>query len=105
MAERSGATVHSVYLLLFEQEQPSDDQYYAWGPASRVWLYREMGRSVFNLEGHGKAWGDIGGWMVLLQAWAFERFPSISQRTHDDQRTHESRSTSSCSTRAHLSRY
>ncbi|CAN0840493.1 Serine/threonine-protein phosphatase 7 long form homolog [Linum grandiflorum] len=37
-------------------------------------------------QGHAKAWGDIGGWMVLLQAWALERFPSIAQRTHDDRR-------------------
>ncbi|CAN0838054.1 Protein MAIN-LIKE 1 [Linum grandiflorum] len=53
LADRSGAAIHPVYLLLLEQ-------------------------------GHGKAWGDIGGWMVLLQAWALERFPSIAQRTHDD---------------------
>ncbi|CAN0912800.1 Serine/threonine-protein phosphatase 7 long form homolog [Linum grandiflorum] len=66
MADRSGAAVHPVYLLLLEQEQPPDDQYYTWGVASLAWLYREMGRSVFNLEGHGKAWGDIGGWMMLL---------------------------------------
>ncbi|CAN0913083.1 Protein MAINTENANCE OF MERISTEMS [Linum grandiflorum] len=84
MADRSDETVPPVYLLLLEQERPSDDQYYAWGAASLAWLYREMGRSVFNLEGHGKAWGDIGVWMVLLQAWALERFPSIAQRTHDD---------------------
>ncbi|CAN0880918.1 Protein MAIN-LIKE 1 [Linum grandiflorum] len=37
-------------------------------------------------QGHAKAWGDIGGWMVLLQTWALERFPSIAQRTHDDRR-------------------
>ncbi|CAN0904006.1 Serine/threonine-protein phosphatase 7 long form homolog [Linum grandiflorum] len=37
-------------------------------------------------QGHAKPWGDIGGWMVLLQAWALERFPSIAQRTHDDRR-------------------
>ncbi|CAN0838810.1 Protein MAIN-LIKE 1 [Linum grandiflorum] len=86
LADRSGSTVHPVYLLLLEQERPSDTEYYAWGAASLAWLYREMGRSIFNLEGHGKAWGDIGSWMVLLQAWALERFPSIAQRTHDDRR-------------------
>ncbi|CAN0928873.1 Protein MAINTENANCE OF MERISTEMS [Linum grandiflorum] len=86
MADRSGATVHPVYLLLLERERPSDDQYYAWGAAALASLYREMGRSVFNLEGHGKAWGDIGGWMVLLQAWALKHFPSIAKRTHDYQR-------------------
>ncbi|CAN0920415.1 Protein MAIN-LIKE 2 [Linum grandiflorum] len=66
--DRSGAAVHPVYLLLLEQERPSDTEYYAWGAAALAWLYREMGRSIFNLEGHGKAWDDIGGWMVLLQA-------------------------------------
>ncbi|CAN0899497.1 Protein MAINTENANCE OF MERISTEMS [Linum grandiflorum] len=86
LADRSGSVVHPVYLLLLEQERPSDTEYYAWGAASLAWLYREMGRSIFNLEGHGKAWGNIGGWMVLLQAWALERFPSITQRTHDDRR-------------------
>ncbi|CAN1238443.1 Protein MAINTENANCE OF MERISTEMS [Linum grandiflorum] len=86
MADRSGATVHPVYLLLLEREQPSDNEYYAWGAVSLAWLYREMRHSAFNLEEHGKAWGVIGGWMVLLQAWALERFPSIAQRTHDDRR-------------------
>ncbi|CAN0839795.1 Protein MAINTENANCE OF MERISTEMS [Linum grandiflorum] len=86
LADRSGSAVHPVYLLLLEQERPSDTEYYAWGAAALAWLYREMRRSIFNLEGHSKAWGNIGGWMVLLQAWALERFPSIAQRTHDDRR-------------------
>ncbi|CAN1246760.1 Protein MAIN-LIKE 2 [Linum grandiflorum] len=86
LADRSGSLVHPVYLLLLEQERPSDTEYYAWGAAALAWLYREMRRSIFNLEGHAKAWGDIGGWMVLLQAWVLERFPSIAQRTHDDRR-------------------
>ncbi|CAN1238663.1 Protein MAIN-LIKE 1, partial [Linum grandiflorum] len=86
LADRSGSAVHPVYLLLLEQERPSDTEYYARGAAALAWLYREMGRSIFNLEGHSMAWGDIGGWMVLLQAWALERFPSIAQRTHHDRR-------------------
>ncbi|CAN0847746.1 Protein MAIN-LIKE 2 [Linum grandiflorum] len=59
LADRSGSMVHPVYLLLLEQERPSDAEYYAWGVAALAWLYREMGRSIFNLEGHAKAWGDI----------------------------------------------
>ncbi|CAN0883733.1 Protein MAINTENANCE OF MERISTEMS [Linum grandiflorum] len=54
MADRSGAAVHPVYLLLLERERPSDDQYYAWGAAALAWLYKEMGCSVFNLEGTRK---------------------------------------------------
>ncbi|CAN0873547.1 Serine/threonine-protein phosphatase 7 long form homolog [Linum grandiflorum] len=85
MAERSGVAVHPVYLLL-ERERPSDEQHFAWRTAALAWLYIEMGRSVFNLETHGKAGGNIWGWMVLLQACALERFPSIAQRTYDDRR-------------------
>ncbi|CAN0923537.1 Protein MAIN-LIKE 1 [Linum grandiflorum] len=86
MADKSGVAVHPVYLLLLERERPDDDQQYAWGAAALAWLYRAMGRSVFKLETHGKVGGDVGGWMVPLQAWALERFLSITQRTHDDQR-------------------
>ncbi|CAN0836984.1 Protein MAINTENANCE OF MERISTEMS [Linum grandiflorum] len=51
LADRSGSLVHPVYLLLLEQEQPSDTKYYAWGATALAWQYREMGRSIFNLEG------------------------------------------------------
>ncbi|CAN0919663.1 Serine/threonine-protein phosphatase 7 long form homolog [Linum grandiflorum] len=27
--------------------------------------------------------GDIGGWMVLLQTWCMERFPSIARRMYE----------------------
>ncbi|CAN0838275.1 Protein MAIN-LIKE 1 [Linum grandiflorum] len=86
MADRSGAAVHPVYLLLFKRERPNDYLQYAWGAAALAWLYREIGHSFYNLETHGKAGGDVGGWMVLLQAWALEHFPSIAQRTHNDRR-------------------
>ncbi|CAN0860974.1 Serine/threonine-protein phosphatase 7 long form homolog, partial [Linum grandiflorum] len=31
LADGSGSAVHPVYLLLLEQERPSDTEYYAWG--------------------------------------------------------------------------
>ncbi|CAN0918235.1 Protein MAIN-LIKE 2 [Linum grandiflorum] len=43
LADRSGLAVHPVYLLLLEQERPSDTEYYAWGAEALAWLYREMG--------------------------------------------------------------
>ncbi|CAN0861672.1 Serine/threonine-protein phosphatase 7 long form homolog [Linum grandiflorum] len=54
MADRSGAAVHPVQMM------------------------------TSSTHDSRESWGDVGGWMVLLQAWALERFPSIAQRTHDD---------------------
>ncbi|CAN0840115.1 Protein MAIN-LIKE 2 [Linum grandiflorum] len=34
LADRSGSLVHPVYLLLLEQERPSDTEYYVWGAAA-----------------------------------------------------------------------
>ncbi|CAN0876577.1 Protein MAIN-LIKE 2 [Linum grandiflorum] len=87
MVDRSGAAVLPAYLLLLERVRPDDDQHFTWRAAALAWLYCEMGHSIFCLENHGKGTGgDIGGWMVLLEAWVLERFPSIAQRTHDDRR-------------------
>ncbi|CAN1164792.1 Protein MAIN-LIKE 1 [Linum perenne] len=57
---------------------------YAWGAAALSWLYRELGRTAFQIESGTTAEhiGDIGGWLALLQVWALERFPSIARRVH-----------------------
>ncbi|CAN0838060.1 Protein MAIN-LIKE 1 [Linum grandiflorum] len=54
LADRSGAAIHPVYLLLLEQERPSDTEYYAWGAASLAWLYREMGAQFSTWRGTGR---------------------------------------------------
>ncbi|CAN0919935.1 Protein MAIN-LIKE 2 [Linum grandiflorum] len=77
MPDRSSAYVHCQYLLAFRERRP-----FAWGATVLSWLYRELGRVVFKIEGGptSTSAGDIGGWMVLLQAWCLERFPSIARR-------------------------
>ncbi|CAN0903179.1 Serine/threonine-protein phosphatase 7 long form homolog [Linum grandiflorum] len=78
--DRSSACVHCQYLLAFRERQP-----FAWGAAVLSWMYRELGRVTFKIEGGptSTSAGDIGGWMVLLQAWCLERFPSIVRRMHE----------------------
>ncbi|CAN0903542.1 Protein MAIN-LIKE 2 [Linum grandiflorum] len=80
MPDRSSAYVHCQYLLTFRERRP-----FAWGAAVLSWMYRELGRVVFKIEGGptSTSAGDIGGWMVLLQAWCLERFPSIARRMHE----------------------
>ncbi|CAN0860472.1 Protein MAIN-LIKE 2 [Linum grandiflorum] len=46
MPDRSSAYVHCQYLLAFRERRP-----FAWGAAVLSWLYRELGRVVFKIEG------------------------------------------------------
>ncbi|CAN0873273.1 Protein MAIN-LIKE 2, partial [Linum grandiflorum] len=80
MPDRSSAYVHCQYLLAFRERRPFD-----WGATVLSWMYRELGRAVFKIEGGptSTSAGDIGGWMVLLQAWCLERFPSIARMMHE----------------------
>ncbi|CAN0881687.1 Protein MAIN-LIKE 2 [Linum grandiflorum] len=80
MPDRSSAYVHCQYLLAFRERRP-----FTWGAAVLSWMYRELGRVVFKIEGGptSTSAGDIGGWIALLQAWCLERFPSIARRMHE----------------------
>ncbi|CAI0424222.1 unnamed protein product [Linum tenue] len=79
--DRTGATVHLQYLLLLENWRTAGG--YAWGAAVLAYLYREMGRSVLHLTQSSSTGGDLGGWVALLQLWAWERFPLIAPRLDD----------------------
>ncbi|CAI0393752.1 unnamed protein product, partial [Linum tenue] len=62
------------------------DRDYAWGAAVLAYLYREMGRSVLHMTQSSSTGGEIGGWVALLQLWAWERFPLIApQHTVTDE--------------------
>ncbi|CAN0838216.1 Serine/threonine-protein phosphatase 7 long form homolog [Linum grandiflorum] len=80
MPDRSSAYVHCQYLLAFRERRP-----FAWGATVLSWMYRELGRVEFKIEGGptSTSTGDIGGWMALLQAWCLERFPNIARRMHE----------------------
>ncbi|CAN0880881.1 Serine/threonine-protein phosphatase 7 long form homolog [Linum grandiflorum] len=80
LADRSSAYVHCQYLLAFRERRT-----FAWGATILSWMYRELGRVTFKIEGGptSTSASDIGGWMVLLQAWCLERFPNIARRMHE----------------------
>ncbi|CAI0424792.1 unnamed protein product, partial [Linum tenue] len=76
---RSGAMVHLQYLLLIEDWQRAGR--FACGAAVLPYLYREMGRSVLHImHSTTSLRGDLGGWLALLQLWAWERFPHLTPR-------------------------
>ncbi|CAN0840497.1 Serine/threonine-protein phosphatase 7 long form homolog [Linum grandiflorum] len=51
LADRSGSLVHPVYLLLLEQERPSDGEYYAWGGCGAGVAIPRDGALHFQLGG------------------------------------------------------
>ncbi|CAI0472822.1 unnamed protein product [Linum tenue] len=84
--DRSGATVHLQYLLLIEDWQRAGR--FAWGAAVLSYLYRETDRSTLHITHTGTSLGgDLGGWVALLQFWAWERFPHLAPR-HSETRAH-----------------
>ncbi|CAN1138985.1 hypothetical protein LINPERHAP2_LOCUS10991 [Linum perenne] len=52
----------------------------SWGSAVLAWLYKAMGRAAFFTGASQKGTGDIGGFTLLVQLWALERFPHIADR-------------------------
>ncbi|XP_058185345.1 serine/threonine-protein phosphatase 7 long form homolog [Rhododendron vialii] len=71
-ADKSSSLVHLMFLPLLEDFNTAGE--YSWGSAALACLYRELCRASIadKLE--------VGGFMLLLQVWAWERFPHISPR-------------------------
>ncbi|CAN0866370.1 Serine/threonine-protein phosphatase 7 long form homolog [Linum grandiflorum] len=80
LPDRSSAYVNCQYLLALRERRP-----FAWGATVLYWMYRELGRVTFKIKGGptSSSAGNIDGWMVLLQTWCLERFPSITRRIHE----------------------
>ncbi|CAN1767995.1 Serine/threonine-protein phosphatase 7 long form homolog [Linum perenne] len=57
-----------------------DARSFSWGSAVLAWLYKAMGRAAFFTGTSQKGTGDIGGFTLLVQLWALERFPYIADR-------------------------
>ncbi|CAN1764770.1 Serine/threonine-protein phosphatase 7 long form homolog [Linum perenne] len=53
---------------------------FSWGSALLAWLYKAMGRAAFFTAGSQRGRGDLGGFTLLVQLWALERFPIIADR-------------------------
>ncbi|CAN1263315.1 Serine/threonine-protein phosphatase 7 long form homolog, partial [Linum perenne] len=78
LADRSGDLI-PVHLLRLLSES-GDAASFSWGSAVLAWLYKAMGRAAFFTGASQKGTGDIGGFTLLVQLWALERFPYIADR-------------------------
>ncbi|CAN1215308.1 Protein MAIN-LIKE 2 [Linum perenne] len=78
LADRSGDLIQ-VHLLRLVSSS-GDAGSFSWGSAVLAWLYKAMGRAAFFTGASQKGAGDIGGFTLLVQLWALERFPYIADR-------------------------
>ncbi|KAI4384300.1 hypothetical protein MLD38_002473 [Melastoma candidum] len=68
--DKSDNLVHLMWLPLLEDFELCGS--YSWGSACLAWLYRQLCRAA------DKKASQIAGCLVLLQTWAWDRFPHLS---------------------------
>ena len=68
--EKSNNMVNIMFLPLLKNFKTAG--HYCWGSAGLAWLYREMCRES-RKDAH-----EIAGPLILLQLWAWNRFPFIA---------------------------
>ncbi|CAN1243308.1 Serine/threonine-protein phosphatase 7 long form homolog, partial [Linum perenne] len=81
LADRSGDHIPVHILPLVGDPRVAGT--YSWGSAVLAWLYKVMGRATFFTGGSLRGTGDIGGFTLLVELWALERFPRIAERYID----------------------
>ena len=64
--------MHIIFLPLLTDFETAG--YYSWDSAGLAWLYRGLCRAS-RIHAH-----DIMGSLILLQVWAWDRFPSKAPR-------------------------
>uniref|UniRef100_A0A2N9GCH7 Aminotransferase-like plant mobile domain-containing protein n=1 Tax=Fagus sylvatica TaxID=28930 RepID=A0A2N9GCH7_FAGSY len=69
-ADTSGDKVHLIWLLFLEDFDTAGE--YSWGSAALAWLYRQLCNAA---KANTK---DIGGALILVQLWAWSRFPHMT---------------------------
>ncbi|XP_075661643.1 serine/threonine-protein phosphatase 7 long form homolog [Castanea sativa] len=70
--DKFGDRVHTIWLqMLRDLHNPPR---YSWGSACLAWLYRELCRAT------DKNASQIGGALILVQYWAWSRFPFLCPR-------------------------
>ncbi|KAF1862077.1 hypothetical protein Lal_00026594, partial [Lupinus albus] len=77
MPDILGSRVHLMYLLLLEDL--TDTFKYSWGFAVLACLYRGLCRAALISRQI-----EIGGCLLLLQSWAYDRIPMLAPRLHDN---------------------
>ncbi|CAN1851612.1 Protein MAIN-LIKE 2, partial [Linum perenne] len=78
LAERTGDLIPVHLLQLIGNSAVAST--FSWGSAVLAWLYKAMGRAAFFTAGSQRGTGDLGGFTLLVQLWALERFPRIADR-------------------------
>ncbi|CAN1144526.1 Protein MAIN-LIKE 1, partial [Linum perenne] len=78
LADRNGDHIQVHLLQLIGDPRVAST--YSWGSAVLAWLYKVMGRAAFFSAGSMRGTGDIGGFTLLVELWALERFPRIAER-------------------------
>ncbi|KAI4330926.1 hypothetical protein MLD38_029163 [Melastoma candidum] len=68
--DKSNNLVHLMWLPLLEDFERAGT--YSWGSACLAWLYRQLCRAS------QKNASQVAGCLVLLQTWAWDRFPHLS---------------------------
>ncbi|CAN1268917.1 Protein MAIN-LIKE 2 [Linum perenne] len=78
LADRTGDLIPVHLLRLIGDSAVAST--FSWGSAVLAWLYKAMGRAAFFTAGSQRGTGDLGGFTLLVQLWALERFPIIADR-------------------------
>uniref|UniRef100_A0A7N2KTQ1 Aminotransferase-like plant mobile domain-containing protein n=1 Tax=Quercus lobata TaxID=97700 RepID=A0A7N2KTQ1_QUELO len=71
-ADKSGDRVHTMWLRMLRNLR--NPPQYSWGSACLAWLYRELCRAT------DRGASQIGGALLLVQYWAWVRFPFLCPR-------------------------
>ncbi|KAK9994976.1 hypothetical protein SO802_024679 [Lithocarpus litseifolius] len=71
-ADKSGDRVHTIWLQMLKDL--NIPPWYSWGSACLAWLYRELCRVT------DRGASQIGGALILVQYWAWVRFPFLCPR-------------------------
>ncbi|CAN1258846.1 Protein MAIN-LIKE 2 [Linum perenne] len=74
--ERTGSVVHAYYLMVLEDWDVASR--FSWGSAVLSVLYREMSKTVLSIQSTSSMRGDLGGWVSIVQLWAYERIPFLA---------------------------
>ncbi|CAN1177152.1 Protein MAIN-LIKE 2, partial [Linum perenne] len=78
LADRAGDLIPVHLLRLIGDSRVAST--FSWGSAVLAWMYKAMGRAAFFTGGSQRGTGDLGGFTLLVQLWALERFPRIAER-------------------------
>ncbi|KAH7849169.1 hypothetical protein Vadar_014053 [Vaccinium darrowii] len=69
-SDKSSKCLHLMFLPLLEDLDQAGQ--YSWGSGALGWLYRDLCRATMPTT------HEIGGCLIVLQVWAWDRFPYIA---------------------------